>query len=50
VNYVHINPVKHGYVSRAVDWKHSTIHRYIEVGIVSEDWACEVVDAAFGER
>jgi putative transposase len=50
VNYVHINPVKHGYVSRAVDWKHSTIHRYIKVGIVNEDWACEVVGAAFGER
>jgi putative transposase len=50
VNDVHINPVKQGYVSRAVDWKHSTIHRYIKVGIVREDWACEVVDAALGER
>ena len=29
VNYVHINPVKHGYVKRAIDWPHSTIHRYV---------------------
>ena len=34
VDYIHINPVKHGYVRRAVDWPHSTIHRFIERGVV----------------
>lgn len=27
VDYVHINPAKHGDVARAVDWPYSSIHR-----------------------
>ena len=50
VNYVHINPVKHGYVSRAIDWPHSTIHRYVENGTLPKDWACAPNDGDFGER
>src|SRR2546425_4298868 len=38
VAYVHFNPVKHGYVTRAVDWPYSSIHREIERGNVNEDW------------
>lgn len=34
VDYVHFNPVKHGFVSRASDWSHSSIHRYIAMGVV----------------
>ena len=41
VDYVHINPVKHGHVERAADWPHSSIHRYIERGWLREDWACQ---------
>jgi putative transposase len=29
VNYVHINPVKHGHVNRAADWPYSTLHQYL---------------------
>ena len=50
VNYVHINPVKHGYVKRAVDWPHSTLHRYISDGTLPADWACDGIDGEFGER
>ena len=49
VNYVHINPVKHGYVARAADWPHSTIHRYIKTGVLSADWACSPHAGEFGE-
>ncbi len=38
VNYIHYNPVKHGYVERAVDWQYSSIHKYIKRGIVSDGW------------
>ena len=38
VNYIHYNPVKHHYVKRPVDWKYSSIHRYIKNGILSEAW------------
>ncbi|WHZ18747.1 MAG: transposase [Rhodanobacteraceae bacterium] len=41
VDYVHINPVKHGHVARAADWPHSSIHRYIERGWLTKEWACE---------
>ena len=27
VDYIHFNPVKHGYVQRAADWPYSSIHR-----------------------
>lgn len=50
VNYVHINPVKHGYVKRAVDWPHSTLHRYIRDGMLPSEWASDGIDGEFGER
>jgi putative transposase len=50
VNYVHINPVKHSYVARAVDWPHSTIHRYVKNGMLPADWACNPEIRDFGER
>jgi putative transposase len=39
MDYVHINPVKHGLVSCVRDWPYSTFHRYVEDGIYSLDWA-----------
>ncbi|MFC5488830.1 transposase [Dokdonella soli] len=39
VDYVHINPVKHGHASRASDWPYSSIHRYIRAGEMSADWS-----------
>jgi len=30
LNYVHANPVKHGYVANAADWKWSSLHTYLE--------------------
>ena len=38
VNYVPYNPVRHGYVEKAVEWKHSSIHRYIKDGIIDPNW------------
>ena len=29
LDYIHYNPVKHGYVTRPSEWPHSSIHRYI---------------------
>lgn len=39
VDYVHINPVKHGLVGRVRDWPHSTFHRCAAQGIYDVDWA-----------
>jgi putative transposase len=49
VDYVPINPVKLGLVTRAIDWPHSTIHRYVERGLLPFDWACEPQNGTFGE-
>ena len=38
VEYIHYNPVKHGYAARPVDWPYSSIHRYIRQGILPADW------------
>ena len=38
IDYVHINPVKHGLVHRAADWPHSSFHRYVRAGLLPIDW------------
>jgi putative transposase len=52
VDYVHINPVKHGFVTRVRDWPHSSFHRMVELGVYPEDWAGDAADLVgnFGER
>lgn len=39
IDYVHINPVKHGHVERASEWSWSSIHHYIRTGLLTVDWA-----------
>ncbi len=39
VDYIHYNPVKHGHVTRVVDWPYSSFHRYVADGICRNDWA-----------
>ncbi|GGI92384.1 transposase [Legionella impletisoli] len=38
INYIHFNPVKHGHVLKPSDWKYSSIHRFINKGILSQNW------------
>ena len=37
-DYIHYNPVKHGYVSLPIEWKHSSFRDFIGRGYYSEDW------------
>jgi len=37
-DYIHYNPVKHGYVKRPHDWKWSSYHRYRKRGYYQDDW------------
>lgn len=41
VDYIHINPVKHGQAAKAIDWPHSSIHRYVREGRCDSAWAAE---------
>jgi putative transposase len=51
VDYIHFNPVKHGFVARVRDWPHSSFHDYVRRGMLPEDWAGQVGQdrAKFGE-
>jgi len=52
IDYIHYNPVKHGYVPRVRGWPHSSFHRYVARGLLPADWGGDVRDVpgAFGER
>jgi len=38
MDYVHFNPVKHGFVLNVGEWEHSTFHRYVRDGVYAQDW------------
>jgi putative transposase len=51
IDYIHFNPVKHGHVTRVVDWPHSSFHRYVKLGILTADWGGDMknIQGKFGE-
>lgn len=42
MDYVHVNPLKHGLVKRVKDWPSSTFHRLVKEGIYPVDWCGDV--------
>jgi putative transposase len=38
LDYVHVNPLKHGLVARVIDWPWSSFHRYVGVGEYEPGW------------
>ena len=51
MDYVHFNPVKHGYAKKVADWPYSTFHQYVMQGIYPQDWGDDIGDMeAVGER
>ena len=52
IDYIHFNPVKHGYVNTPVEWPYSSLHRFIIRGVLNKDWGSEIgfdESTAFGE-
>lgn len=53
IDYIHWNPVKHGYVKRAIDWPYSTFHQFVNKGFYLADWGGvdedDKADMNFGE-
>jgi putative transposase len=39
-DYVHWNPVKHGYVKCPHEWPHSSFHRWVRKGVYAHNWGC----------
>jgi len=38
-DYIHYNPVKHGYVRQAKDWPYSSFHLWVKRKVYLEHWA-----------
>lgn len=49
MDYVHVNPLKHGLVKRVADWPHSTFHRYVTQSVYPADWCGDATDAVSGD-
>ena len=49
VEYIHYNPVKHGYVAAAIDWPYSSFHRHVKSGHYSADWGTGDMVGMYGE-
>lgn len=50
VDYVHVNPLKHGHVTRVGDWPYSSFHRYVAAGIYPLDWGGDMGVAVGGDE
>lgn len=37
-DYIHYNPIKHGYVKQAKKWKYSTFKKCVQQGFYDENW------------
>jgi len=52
IDYIHYNPVKHGWVKHVKDWPYSTFHRYVKEGLYPSNWGSEIIvinEKQFGE-
>ena len=42
LDYVHLNPVKHGLVANPSEWPWTSFHRYVRMGWYEADWSGRV--------
>jgi putative transposase len=41
MDYIHYNPVKHGYVENLGDWAHSSFRQAVMDGLYAPEWGTE---------
>ena len=49
VDYIHFNPVKHGWVKQVADWPYSSFHRYVQKDLLPPDCARGNDEGDYGE-
>ena len=52
LDYIHYNPVKHGYVKNPILWQETSFHKFIKDGYYSGDWGVNMgidLEGDFGE-
>jgi putative transposase len=45
MDYLHFNPVKHGYTATVRDWPYSSFHRLAERGVYDPNWGASAAIA-----
>lgn len=48
MDYIHYNPVKHGYCSLPSEWPYSSLHRLVQAGLYAAEWGWQL-ESAVGE-
>jgi putative transposase len=38
LDYIHYNPIKHGFTQKAIDYPYSSFEKFVGLGYYSEDW------------
>lgn len=41
LDYIHYNPLKHGYVKMPKDWKFSSFNKFVKMNFYELDWYCQ---------
>ena len=41
LDYIHFNPVKHGYCQKVIQWPYSNFHKFVRLGVYSTDWGVD---------
>lgn len=44
MDYLHFNPVKHGWAKNVIDWPYSSFHKYLKDDVYPANWAGEITD------
>jgi len=42
LDYIHYNPIKHGYVSSVNDWEFSSFNKFVQLNNYDEDWGSKL--------
>jgi len=52
IDYIHFNPVKHGWADSVKDWPYSSFHRYVANEQLPANWGSSEIDTLndYGER
>jgi putative transposase len=45
LDYIHFNPVKHGYAKGPRDWPFSSFQRWVDFGVYEANWGCTESDS-----
>jgi putative transposase len=49
MDYIHYNPVKHGWVDKVIEWEYSSFHHCVKQGICPKNWSNDQIELNVGE-